>query len=129
MLSARKIVITPAKGADGRTLIRLDAEVVWYPSRPADEHIPASATVLTVTAANTMNPTLVSLPKPVTVRVTLTFRATSTGPIVAELVATDGGCGDLAVTIGGKKLPTLCGRDDFVARLYQTLGVAWDPRP
>lgn len=160
VLADRSLVASPAKGADGRTVIRLDAEVTYFPARSAAEHIPASAKSVTVTATNTLNPIRTTLPQPVTAsdpgvvsqiiaavdtlpvmlpgmshcaadmgtRVTLTFRSAPGGPVVAELVATSGGCGDVTVSIGGAKLPTLWGaQTGFIEQVYQALGVSWDP--
>lgn len=56
VLSKRMLTVETAKLASGKTVIRLQAEVDWLPTRPASEIVPPTATVLTVVATNLNDP-------------------------------------------------------------------------
>ncbi|GAA1958589.1 hypothetical protein GCM10009838_13400 [Catenulispora subtropica] len=46
------LIVTPETGAHGRTVIRLDAEVIWTPSRNPDSFVPGGAASVTVSTGS-----------------------------------------------------------------------------
>lgn len=53
---AAEVEIAPLRGAPDRAAVRVDAQVVYAPRRPATDRIAAGAAVLTATLAPQMNP-------------------------------------------------------------------------
>jgi hypothetical protein len=52
-----QMLIQPATLPSGQTVVRIDAQVTWRPTRPATERIPATATTLTVVTRTGLPPT------------------------------------------------------------------------
>jgi hypothetical protein len=156
-LNHLQLLVQPGTLPDGRTVVRLDAQVDWLPPRPASERVPATATAMTVVETDTMNPTMLTKaqttpttttdpkvlrqiialvdgllpPSPGMMHcaadlgalATLTFRAGAAGPVVAVVTANPGGCGDVEMTVGGVKQPSLAGGGDLVTQVDQLLGI------
>jgi hypothetical protein len=66
VLTSRDLVVEVVSVGDGRTGIRVDAEVGWQPSRPAGDRVPSAARVVTITEETTME-TGRGMPSPVTI--------------------------------------------------------------
>jgi hypothetical protein len=49
VLTQRDLSVAVSTDATGRTIIRVDAQVVWQPAKPATERVPSTATVVTIT--------------------------------------------------------------------------------
>ena len=49
VLNARDLVVEVAGAGNGRTVIRVDAQVSWQPPRPVSERVPSAARVVTIT--------------------------------------------------------------------------------
>jgi hypothetical protein len=49
VLTQRDLSVAVSTDGTGQTIIRVDAQVVWQPARPATERVPAAATVVTIT--------------------------------------------------------------------------------
>jgi hypothetical protein len=144
--------------ADGRdtVAIRVDAQVIWLPAKPAAERIPATAKVVTITHVPGTEPqpagdTPVTITDPATVAriaaivdglpvfppgirfcplydgsgMRLTFRATLSGPALAVVTAQTGGCGVVAVTIGGKPMPDLGAAASLQQQVTIIAGLHW----
>jgi hypothetical protein len=56
VLTQRWLLVTVAAHGHGQTAIRVDAQVVWLPARPAAERIPPDARVVTVTPVFGLDP-------------------------------------------------------------------------
>ena len=56
VLTQRWLVVLVVADGSGQTAIRVDAQVVWLPARPAAERIPADAKVVTVTPVFGLQP-------------------------------------------------------------------------
>lgn len=48
VLSSRAMLVTAASLGTGQTALRVDAQVIWVPGKPASERVPAAAKVVTV---------------------------------------------------------------------------------
>jgi hypothetical protein len=66
VLTSRDLVVEVAGLGDGRTGIRVDAEVGWQPPRPASDQVPPAARVVTIAEETTME-TGQGMPSPVTI--------------------------------------------------------------
>jgi hypothetical protein len=55
----------------------------------------------------------------------LTFRATPSGPALAEVTAQTDGCESVAVTIGGKSMPTLAQSASLQQQVATVVGLHW----
>ena len=140
VVGVRYLVVKVTADADGSTALRADGEDVWTVPHPASERIPQSARVLEVSraipgrAAKTIivtrariahavaalidhlpiaQPGLMYCPtfnRPST-RFTLTFRATQSGPVLAQAVQSipGRGCSGMGLTIRGHPQPALIG--------------------
>lgn len=66
VLAARNLVVAAVGAGGWKTTVRVNAEVRWIPAKPADERVPAAATVVTVAVLPGMvvRPTM---PAPVTI--------------------------------------------------------------
>lgn len=147
------LIVTPASGSDGRTVIRLDASVIWTPSRGADTRLGYHTPSVTVVTTNTLNPHS-GLPADETTPVTATAplvvhqvvdllnalqpeipstrhcanddgtRVQITLPDLATAVAVAGGCGDVTVTpVDGPAQHYTAG--DLIPRVYALFGITW----
>jgi hypothetical protein len=76
-LTSRELIVEVAGTGNGQTAIRLDADVVWQPSRPPDDLVPDAARVVTITELASGNPQAKQPPAPVTI----------TGPAVTGRLA------------------------------------------
>jgi hypothetical protein len=56
LFDQRQLVVAVARYTAGQTALRVDAQVVWLPPKPAAEQIPASARVVTITAIPGVGP-------------------------------------------------------------------------
>jgi hypothetical protein len=142
-----QMLIQPATLPSGQTVVRIDAQVTWRPTRPATERIPATATTLTVvttTAAAplvTNDPAVIkrvtdlvnalpatlpgfrSCPSDTGARLILRFSTGQSGPVVAEADAGEGGCWPVKVTVSGIPGPGLDGGPDLIRQIDATLGI------
>ena len=66
VLTSRDLVVEVASVGDGRTGIRVDAEVGWQPSRPPGDRVPSTARAVTIGEETTMQ-TGQGMPSPVTI--------------------------------------------------------------
>jgi hypothetical protein len=66
VLTSRDLVVEVASLGDGRTGIRVDAEVGWQPPRPAGDQVPSTARAVTIGEETTME-TGQGMPSPVTI--------------------------------------------------------------
>lgn len=66
VLTSRDLVVEVVSIGDGRTAIRVDAEVGWQPSRSASRQVPPAARVVTIAEETTME-TGAGMPSPVTI--------------------------------------------------------------
>jgi hypothetical protein len=55
----------------------------------------------------------------------LTFRATGSGPVLAQVTSQDNGCGTVTLTIGGKQMPTLWGGGEMDRQVLKLAGINW----
>lgn len=153
------LYVTPETGADGRTVIRLDAMVDWVPSRSPDSLVQSGAGSVSVVTVTHSVP-----PRPLPAAETTPLRSTDpqvigrivdllnaltpplggmhSCPISAGTSVTielDGrgraeadpqGCGYVILTLPGRQPQILSGGPDLVSRVYALFGVAWnDDRP
>jgi hypothetical protein len=155
-VNAAQLVLTIAPDASGGTLVRVDAQVIWYPPRTAAEYIdPARYKVLTV-AVTIFNPRLHTISKVVTSQAAIarladalnrspvdpitfamcpmifaTYRlgfavAPHRRPVVI-VTATKNPCLGADISVNGRKQPPLQAAATVVAIADQLLGVT--PRP
>jgi hypothetical protein len=148
------LIVTPQSGSDGRTVIRLDASVIWTPSRPAGSRLGHDAPSVSVITVNTLNPHN-SLPASETRTLTATApvvvhnvvdllnnlqpqipdirncamddgtRVRITLPGLATVIADPGGCGAVTVTPQGGPRQVYAGGGDLVTKVYALYGVIW----
>jgi hypothetical protein len=136
--------------------IRVDAQVLWLPAKPAEERIPAAAKVVTIIHVPGSGPqpagdAPVTITDPAAVAriasivdglpvfppgimncplddgsgMRLSFRAALSGPALAVVTAQSGGCGAVAVTIGGRPMPTLDGAPSLQQQVAAVAGLRW----
>jgi hypothetical protein len=147
-----QFVLTVVPAASGRSLLRADAELTWFPPRTDAEYIfPASYHVLTI-AVTILNPRLHTLRKVVTSQVVINRLAAAldqaqAAPAVAThcpmefasyrltlassrpdlpavvLSTTRSPCGGASITVGGRTQPPLLAANTVVAIADQVLGV------
>lgn len=143
------LIVTPASGPAGRTVIRLDASVIWTPSRNADTRLGYTASSVTVVTVNSLNPHN-ALPAretaPLVVHQVVDLlnalqpqipasrncamddgtRVRITLPGLATVTANPGGCGEVTVApANGAAVQTYAGGPDLVTRVYALFGVTW----
>jgi hypothetical protein len=165
VLTQRWMVVLVVADGD-QTAIRVDAQVVWLPARPAGERIPQDAQVVTISPVFGLQPVkrLERLDPAVTVTdpakvhaiatvvdglplfppgefncpadfgaaMSLTFRTSPGGPVVAQLTAQYGGCGTVTVSIGGRAWPSLSNytaAGQLQQRVLDIAGVRWPYQP
>ncbi|MFL6114456.1 MAG: hypothetical protein ACJ786_24320 [Catenulispora sp.] len=146
------LIVTPETGTDGRTVIRLDASVIWTPSRAPDSLIGGGAKSVTVVTTNRLNPQaagpaaapLTSTDPQLIARITALVNALQP-PIpgtrrcpnddgtrvrislasVADVTASPVGCGDVVITtVGGGSAQTMAGGNELVSEVYALFGIA-----
>jgi hypothetical protein len=154
--AAGELVVSVAGDGPGKVAIRVDAQVIWLPAKPAAERIPATAKVVTITHVPGFEPQPAG-DAPVTITdpgkvariaavidglpvfppgvmscpldrgdgMRLTFRATLSGPALAVVMAPNGGCGAVAVTIGGKRMPALGQAASVQQQVAAIAGLHW----
>ncbi|NUR28254.1 MAG: hypothetical protein HOV83_20835 [Catenulispora sp.] len=149
-----KLIVTPEAGADGRTVIRLDAEVIWTPSRSPDSRVASGAPSVTVVTTNRLNPQNplpaaesepLTSTDPATIQQVTDLLNALTPPIPgihgcpmddgtevaitlpghAQVALAAGGCGTVRLTVPGQDPQTLAGGGDLVREVYALFGVAW----
>jgi hypothetical protein len=148
------LIVTPERGQDGRTIIRLDAVVVWTPSRNPGSRLGDGATSVSVVATNRLNPqnplpgtdsgahtssdpavvhrivdAINALQPPVPGKRFCAMddgtRVRITLPGVATVVANPGGCFDVVVTPAGAAPQTYTGGPELRTKVYAALGLTW----
>jgi hypothetical protein len=147
------LIVTPGTGTDGRTVIRLDASVIWTPSRSSDSLISGGAKSVSVVTTNHLNPQapvpaaapLTSTDPQVIDRITALVNALKlpipgtrrcpnddgtrvqiTLPGVADVTANPMGCGEVVITPAGSGTShTMAGGSDLVSEVYALFGVTW----
>jgi hypothetical protein len=153
---AGELVVSVAANGPGRVAIRVDAQVLWLPAKPAEERIPAAAKVVTIIHVPGSGPqpagdAPVTITDPAAVAriasivdglpvfppgimncplddgsgMRLSFRAALSGPALAVVTAQSGGCGAVAVTIGGRPMPTLDGAPSLQQQVAAVAGLRW----
>jgi len=155
-VNAAQLVLTIAPDASGGSLVRADAQVIWYPPRTAAEYIdPARYHALTV-AVTIFNPRVHTISKVVTSKAAIAqvadvldrSRATPITMLFCPLIfatyrlgfavsahrqpvivvtTTRNGCLGAQITVDGRKQPTLQDDGAVVAIADRLLGVT--PRP
>jgi hypothetical protein len=50
VLNSRQLLVEATAAGGGQTALRVDAQVIWLPAKPASERIPSAARVVTITA-------------------------------------------------------------------------------
>jgi hypothetical protein len=148
------LIVTPATGADGRTVIRLDATVIWTPSRNPSTKLADNAPSVTVVTVNTLNPHN-ALPANETAPLTATAPlvvhqvvdllnalqpqiptsqncAMDDGTLVkitlpglATVSANASGCGEVKVTPSSGPAQTYAGGPDLITKVYALFGITW----
>lgn len=73
VLTQRELTVAAVSAGGGRTAMRVDGQVAWVPARPASDRVPATATVVTISAvsrpaAGAKVPTPVTIANPALVR-------------------------------------------------------------
>jgi hypothetical protein len=154
--AAGELVVSVAGDGPGKVAIRVDAQVIWLPAKPAAERIPATAKVVMIMRVPGSEPQPAG-GAPVTITdpgkvariaavidglpvfppgmgfcpladgsgMRLTFRATLSGPALAVVTAQTGGCGAVAVTIGGNPMPTLGQAASMQQQVTTIAGLHW----
>jgi hypothetical protein len=153
---AAQLVLTVVPAGSGGSLLRADAEVIWYPSRSAAEYIdPARYHVLSI-AVTIFNPRLRTIRKIVTSQAVITRLAEALDRSPAEpgtavscpmsfatyrlalsvsrssrptvvVFATRWPCGGSAITVSGQVQPALADDGAVVALADQALGMTPQP--
>lgn len=147
------LIVTPQSGPDGRTIIRLDASVVWNPLRDQTTLLGYGATSVSVITTNKLNPqqrlpaaeaVLKTSTDPAVIRQVVDLinalrppipgtrdcamddgtRVLITLPGVATVNADPVGCGEVTVTPRNGAPETFDG-GDLVPRVYALFGVTW----
>jgi hypothetical protein len=148
------LIVTPQSGSDGRTIIRLDASVVWAPSRASGSKLGYGAPSVSVVTTNTLNPHN-TLPATETRTVTATAplvvhqivdllnalqpqipgtrhcamddgtRVRITLPGLATVSADPGGCDDVTITPRGGTPQYYSGGTTLVTKVYSLFGITW----
>ena len=152
--SDSSLIVTPQSGSDGRTVIRLDASVVWTPSRAAGSKLGYDAPSVSVVTTDTLNPHS-ALPATETRTVTATAplivhqvvdllnalqpqipgtrhcamddgtRVLITLPGVAAVSADPGGCDDVTITPQAGAPQSYSGGSALVTKVYALFGIIW----
>ena len=148
------LIVTPQSGSDGRTVIRLDASVIWTPSRSPGSVLGYDTPSVSVVTTDSINP---QPPLPATESRTVTAtappiihqvvdllnglqpqipgerhcamddgtRVTITLPGLAVAVADPGGCGEVVITPQGGSPKPYAGGNDLVRKVYALFGGTW----
>jgi hypothetical protein len=148
------LIVTPETAPDRRTIIRLDAVVIWTPSRKPGSDLGYGATSVSVATTNRMNPqnslpgtesnTHTSsdpaivhrvidainalqppIPQPMFCTMDDGTRVRITLPGLATVVANPGGCFDVVVTPAGGAPQSYSGGSDLVTKVYALMGLTW----
>jgi len=152
-----ELMVSVADDGPGEVAIRVDAQVLWLPTRLATERVPAAARVVTIahlpgSGSQPAGDVPVTVTNPATVArivaivdgvpvfppgvivscplengsgMQLTFRATLSGPALAVVTAVSGGCGSVAMTIGGRPMPTLGDAPSLQQQVAAAAGLTW----
>jgi hypothetical protein len=148
------LIVTPESGASGHTVIRLDASVVWTPSRPAGSTLGYDAPSVSVVTVNGMNPqfappadearTLTATDPVIVHKVVDLLNALQppipgvrscpmddgthvqiTLPGLATVNADAGGCGGVTLTPQGGAPQVYSGASDLITKVYALFGITW----
>jgi len=153
VLNSRGLTVEAVAAGNGKTDLRVDAQVSWIPTRAASEVVPSAARAVTVSLLANSNS---GLPGPVTITgparvraltafidglplfppgprscpmymgdtLVLTFRARPGGPALAVATVQLSGCEEVDFTVGGKLLPQLGGPDNGRSDAARVLTIA-----
>ncbi len=155
VLESRQLIVQVVSAGANQTAIRVDAQVIWLPAKPAAERVPSGAKSVTLS----MPPTALSggkPPAPVTITNTAKLHTTISladalpvfppgvyscpaytgtvlelifrsvsGRALAVLEANQTGCATVSFTVGGKSMPTLWDGASFVAQVLKVAGLNW----
>jgi hypothetical protein len=149
------LTVTPERGFDGRTIIRVDAVVIWTPSRNPDAHLGYGTTSVSVVTTNRLNPqnplpgaegsTHTSTDPAIVHKVVDLINALQppipsaaefcglddgtrvriTLPGLATVVANPLGCFDVVVTPQGGAPQHYTGGAELVTKVYALFGLTW----
>jgi hypothetical protein len=151
-IASRELLVAVASRRAG-TAMRVDAQVIWLTTRPASERIPAGVTAVTAVVQSPGQPgsppqtftdaakvaRIVALvdrlpaaqpgayacPADAGPVVDLGFTSGGTNPRrLATARADAGGCGEVSLTIGGKREPALSGGRRLIDQLHSQLGLS-----
>ena len=114
--AAGELVVSVADDGPGKVAIRADAQVIWLPAKPGAERIDGLPV---------FPPGIRFCPLDDGSGMRLTFRAALSGPALAVVTAETGGCGTVAVTIGGKPMPALAGAASMQQQVAKIAGLHW----
>jgi hypothetical protein len=147
-LSDRELIVSVTLASTGGTAVRADAQVVWVTARPPWERVPASARVVTITAdepgrqrprtlavtgarvrriiklvnaLGAAQPGAILCPADRGLLVSLVFRHTRSGPVLATVVADGSGCGGVSFELGQRPAPPLTGGPRLIRQLQRQL--------
>jgi len=144
VLTSRELIVEVVGAGNGQTVIRLDADVAWQPSRPQDSMVPNAARVVTISELISGNPQAKRPPAPVTItNPTITRRLAAlvdslpVSPLNHEAASCPGASwGSLQLAfrtrIGGPVLVLVqtdqdCGMVDFTVTGQPVLGLENNP--
>lgn len=154
ILIQREMIVQAARSLAGKTYVRVDAEVMWQPQRPASERVPAGVRAITITARSYSRP--YEVPAPVTItdpagigkivalidrlfldtpgtrscplenrKIMLSFLSQANGPVLATASEPIASCGDVQFTVLGKHEPPLSDFGSFSQEVLSIAGVRW----
>jgi hypothetical protein len=155
VLNERQLMVAVVSAGDGQTAIRVDAQVLWLPAKPAGERVPAGAQSVTIGVLSGSMPSG-KPPAPVAVtnpgkvrRIAALADALPVFPpgdymcplgagpnleltfrgahgrTLAVVAAAGTGCGTISFIVGGKSLVTLWHGYAFVRQVLALAGLDW----
>jgi len=155
VLASRELLVEVVSAGRGQTAIRVDAQVIWLPAKPAAERVPAAAESVTISPlpgslAGGKPPAPVTVTNPGKVRRIASLADAlplfppgtyncpadfgqrlrlmfrdAGGRTLAVMEADLAGCGTVAFTVGGKSLPTLWHGPSFARQVLAIAGMRW----
>jgi hypothetical protein len=102
-------------------------QVLSSPPRPVTVTDPATVAKIAavVDGLPLMPPGVFSCPFSNGEGLKLTFRATESGPVLAQVISQNNGCGTVTLTIGGKQMPALWGGGSMDKQVLKLAGINW----
>lgn len=150
-----RLVLTIAPASSGGSLVRADAQVIWFPPRTAAEYIDPARYHVLVIAVTILNPRSHTIDRVVTSQAAITqlaealnrsqvqpvepfcplifatyrlaFAVSLHGRPVVVISASRWPCGGAKITAGGREQPPLQDADTVVATADRLLGVTPEP--